>query len=277
MLPYLNLGPIGLPTAPLVYLFGVWLALWAVDRAARRVRSVRSAALQRGEESAKALDYEPETYYALATTAAVAGFIGARLTFVLLHWSSYDDNLLGIVWPLTTGYNAFGGAIIGAAAAFFYGRWRRLSLWPTLDVLAPGLLVFLTAISLADFLGGASYGSLTSMPWGITTFGVRRHAVQLYEALVGVAALGAWWMATSDLSGLGSPDRSYMSGRPFLWSLAIYAGGRLLVDAYRENAALVSGFHVTQIVALGVLLLALAALAWPSARQQTVDRLTSTP
>ena len=29
------------------------------------------------------------------------------------------------------------------------------------------------------------------MPWGVTTFGVRRHAVQLYEALVGVAALGA--------------------------------------------------------------------------------------
>ena len=268
MLPFLNLGPLALPTGPLVYLLGIWLALYAVDRAARRVRS---GALQRGEERAKALDYEPETYYALATTAAVAGFIGARLTFVLLHWSSYDDNLLGVVWPLTTGYNAFGGALIGAAAAFFYGRWRRLSLWLTLDVLAPGLLVFLIAVSLADFLGGASYGSLTSMPWGVTTFGVRRHAVQLYEALAGVAALGAWWAATA--LGLRRPLRS---GRPFLWATVVYAGGRLLVDAYRENATLVSGFHVTQIVALGVLLLALAALAWASARQQTADRLTST-
>ena len=263
MLPFLNLGPLALPTGPLVYLLGIWLALYAVDRAARRVGRVRSAALQRGEERAKALDYEPETYYALATTAAVAGFIGARLTFVLLHWSSFDDNLLGIVWPLTTGYNAFGGALIGAAAAFFYGRWRRLALWPTLDVLAPGLLVFLIAVSLADFLGGAGYGSLTSMPWGITVFGVRRHAVQLYEALVGVIALGAWWAATTlDLRGLGRPPTS---GRPFLWATAVYAGGRLLVDAYRENATLVSGFHVVQIVALGVLLLALVALAWPLA------------
>ncbi len=240
MLPFLNLGPLALPTGPLVYLLGVWLALFAVDRAARR------------------LGLDAERHYALATTAAVAGFLGARLTFVLLHWSSYDDNLLGIVWPLTTGYNALGGALIGAAAAFFYGRWRRLPLWPALDALAPGLLVFLIAVSLADFLGGAGYGSLTSMPWGITTFGVRRHAVQLYEALVGVAALGAWWVATSDLRGLRRPLRS---GQPFFWAAAVYAAGRLLVDAYRENAALVSGFHVTQIVALGVLLLALWLLA----------------
>ena len=248
MLPFLNLGPLALPTAPLVYLLGVWLALWAVDRAARR------------------LGLDAERHYALATTAALAGFVGARLAFVLLHWSSYDDNLLGIVWPLTSGYSAVGGALIGAAAVF-YGRWRRLSLWPALDALAPGLLLFLITVSLADFVGGAGYGSLTSMPWGITVFGVRRHAVQLYEAVAGVVALGAWWAATSDwldLRGLGRPLRS---GRAFLWATVVYSGGRLLVDAYRENATLVSGFHVTQIVALVVLLLALALLAWRSGDQ----------
>ena len=242
MLPFLNLGPLALPTGPLVYLLGVWLALFAVDRAARR------------------LGLDAERHYALATTAVLAGFVGARLVFVLLHWPSYDDNLLGIVWPLTTGYSAAGGALIGAAAAFFYGRWRRLSLWPALDALAPGLLLFLIAVSLADFLGGAGYGSLTSMPWGITVFGVRRHAVQLYEALAGVAALGVWWAATS-------PRLRGAAGRPFLWAAAVYAGGRLLVDAWRENAALVSGFHVTQILALVVLLVALGLLAGSVWRQ----------
>ncbi len=246
MLPYLNLGSFGLPTGPLLYLLGIWLALWAVDRAARRLSARRVGA---GEP---ALD--PERFYALAATALLAGFAGARLTFILLHWSSYDDNLLGIIWPLNTGYNAAGGVLIATAAAFFYGRWRRLSLWLSLDVLAPGLLVFLIAVSLADFLGGAGYGSLTNMPWGITVFGVRRHAVQLYEALAGVVALGAWWAATSSRV----PP---LAGRPFLWATIAYTAGRLLVDAYRENAALVSGFHVTQIAALGVLLLALVALA----------------
>ena len=243
MLPYLNLGPLGLPTAPLVYLLGMWLSLLAVDRAARR------------------LGLDPERYYGLAATTLLGGFIGARLIFVLLHWSSYDDNLLGIVWPLNSGYNAFGGVLIAAAAAFFYARWRHLPLWPALDALTPGILVFLIAVALADFLGGSSYGSLTSMPWGVTVFGVRRHAVQLYEALAGVAALGAWWVATSDLTGLGRPVRSYVAGRPFLLAVAVYAAGRLFVDAYRENATLVSGFHVVQIVALVILILALVALA----------------
>ena len=100
------------------------------------------------------------------------------------YWSSFDDNLLGIVWPLTSGYHAAGGVVIGLAAGFFYGRWRRLALWPALDALAPGLIVFLMAVSLADFLGGAGYGSLTAMPWGINQFGVRRHAVQLYDCLL---------------------------------------------------------------------------------------------
>jgi prolipoprotein diacylglyceryltransferase len=237
MLPYLNLGPVGLPTAPLVYILGVWLALYAVDRAARR------------------LGQEPERLYALASVVLLAGFIGARLIFVLLHWSSYDDNLLGILWPLTSGYNAPGGAFIGAAAAFFYGRWRRLSFWPSLDALAPGLLVFLMAASLADFLGGAGYGSLTSMPWGIDQFGVRRHAVQVYEMLAGLAALCVWWAATS-------PRLRGAAGRPFLLAVAVYAAERLFVDAFKETTPLMAGgFHAMQVAALAVLLLALGLLA----------------
>ena len=237
MLPYLNLGPIGLPTGPLIYIAGVWLALYAVDRAARR------------------LGQTPESVYGLATVALLGGFIGARLWFVLLHWSSYDDNLLGIIWPLTSGYNAAGGVLIGLTAAFFYGRWRRLPLWPTLDALAPGLLVFLMAVSLADFLGGAGYGSLTAMPWGINQFGVRRHAVQLYEVAAGVVALGVWWAATS-------PRWIGRAGRPFLLAVAVYAAGRLFVDAFKETTPLTSGgIHVVQVVALVTLLLALILMA----------------
>jgi prolipoprotein diacylglyceryltransferase len=237
MLPYLNFGPIGLPTAPLVYLLGIWLALYAVDRAARR------------------LGHEPERLYALALVAVVAAFAGARLTFVLLHWASFDDNLLGIVWPLTSGYSAAGGILIGAAAAWFYGRQHRLPLWPALDALAPGLLVFLMAVSLADFLGGPGYGSLTSVPWGINLFGVRRHAVQLYEVVVGLAALAVWWVAAT-------PHYLSIAGRPFLLAVAVYAAGRLFVDAYKETTPLTGGgIHVVQVAALGVLLAALVLLA----------------
>lgn len=255
MLPYLNLGPIGLPTGPLTYIIGSWLALFVVDRAARR------------------LGRDPERYYALAGVLLLGGFIGARLTFVMLHWSSFDDNLLGIIWPLNSGYNAAGGVIIGAAAAFFYGRWRGLPLWPSLDVMAPGIVVWLMAVSLADFLGGPGFGTLTSMPWGITQYGVRRHPVQLYEMAVGVVALAGWWLASRPRAA-GEPP--LVDGRPFLLTTAVYAGGRLFVEAFRDNAWMTDGgIRIVQVISLVVMVAALVLLARISL--QSVSAVPSSP
>lgn len=247
MLPTIHIGPFVLPTAALVYLIGAWLALWAVDRGARRA------------------GLNPDSVYALAITGLLAGVVGARLTFVLLHWSAFQENLLGIIWPLNTGYSAPGGLLIGATAAFFYGRARRLELWPTLDALAPGLLVALMAVSLADFLSGAGYGEVTRLPWGVSQYGVRRHPVQLYELLVGAAALVVWCWASA-------PDRRGFPGRPFLLATAVYGAGRLFVDAYRGNAWLVGGgLHGVQLVALGVTLLSLVLLARRSLRAEPIS------
>ena len=108
---------------------------------------------------------------------------------------------------------------------------------------------------------GAGDGAVTALPWGMGQFGVRRHAVHLYEVLVGVAALVAWW-AVSDLTGLGRPVRSYRAGRPFLVAAAVYAAGRLFVDAFKETTPLVGGgFHLVQLVSLVVLVVALFVLA----------------
>lgn len=253
MLPYINLGPFRFPTAPLLYIFGAWLALFTVDRAARRL----------GEDN--------ETLYALAATTLISGFVGARLTFVLLHWSSFDDNLLGILWPLNSGYSGFGGVVIAAAAAYFYARWKRIPLRTALDALAPGIIVWLIIASLADFLGGPGYGTLTDVPWGVSQFGVRRHPVQLYEIVVGLLALGAWWMATR-------PGKHGLPGRPFLMSATVYSGGRLFVEAFRDNAwTTAGGLHVIQIISLVVMLVCLLLLARLSTQPPVPDPQSPAP
>jgi phosphatidylglycerol---prolipoprotein diacylglyceryl transferase len=134
----------------------------------------------------------------------------------------------------------------GAAAAFFYGRYKRLPLWPTLDAFTPGLLTAFITLSLADFLAGPGYGTLTSMPWGVSVFGIRRHPVQLYEIVAGLAALGVWGLVVK---------RQAAAGQPFLLALALYSAGRLFLDAYRDNAWLTAdGYHVVQMLALAVML-----------------------
>jgi phosphatidylglycerol---prolipoprotein diacylglyceryl transferase len=235
MYPTLNLGPFVFPTAGLVYLLGVWVALSLIERAAQRLR------------------LPVDAVYGTAVTGLVVGIVAARLFFVVEYWAAFQENLLGIIWPLTSGYNLVGGLLFGGAGAFFYGRYRRLPFFATLDALTPGLLAAFIAISLADFLAGPGYGVLTTMPWGIPVFGVRRHPVQLYEIAAGLAALALWWRVT---------DRHTLPGQPFLLAFALYSAARLFLDAFRENAWLTAnGYHIVQIIALISLLACLTLLA----------------
>ena len=224
MWPALNLGPLAIPTAAFVYILGIWAALSTVERAAVRVKQ------------------SPVAVYAVAVTALVAGVVGARLVFVALNWRAYASQPLGIIWPLTSGYQFEAGLLIGIAGAVFAARARRLPLAPTLDALAPGLLLALTTVSLADFLAGPGYGVAADLPWSISYFGVLRHPVQLYEIVVALLALLAWWRTAG---------RVHRPGQPFLVASALYSAGLLLVDAYRANTPLTEGgYHIVQIVAL---------------------------
>jgi thiol-disulfide isomerase/thioredoxin len=163
MLPNISIGPLTFPTAGLILLVGIWLALTFIERSARSLR------------------LNAELIYSLSVVILASGFVGARLLFVVLHWSAFQNDLLGIIWPITSGYEIVGGLIVGVLTGFFYGRYRELPWLSTLDAVAPGIVVGLAAVSLADFLGGSGYGTVTSLPWAIDVFGIRRHPVQIYE------------------------------------------------------------------------------------------------
>ena len=228
MFPTINIGPFVFPTAGIVYLLGAYLSLTLIERATKR------------------LQLNVEATYGVAVTGLLVGFVAARLVFVATYWTSFSQNLLSIIWPLTSGYNVMGGLFFGAAAAFFYGRYKQLPLWPTLDALTPGLIAAFLTVSLADFLAGPGYGTFTSVPWGISVFGIRRHPVQIYEIILGIAALGVWWQVVKQ-----RPP----AGQAFLLTMALYSAGRLFLDAYRDNAWLTAdGYHVIQIISLVVML-----------------------
>ena len=228
MFPTISFGGLVLPTAGLVYILGAWLVLSIIERAA------------------KALDLDAESTYGLAAIMLAASFIGARLVFIVLHWSAFQENLIGIVWPLTSGYHFLGGLFFGVAAGLLYGRAKQLPFGATLDALAPGLLVATIVVSLADFLGGPGYGIVTALPWGIDIFGIQRHPVQFYEILIALTGLLAWWW--------GFKHRR-QEGQLFLIALVVFAAGRLFVDAFRANSPLSeTGYHMVQIAALAVVL-----------------------
>ena len=235
MIPAINIGPLVLPTAAFVYIIGAWICLSLAER------------------TAKWLDLDPETMSGVVTAGLITGVIGARLTFVALYWSAYQDNLLGIIWPINSGFSPLGGLFFGGAAMFFYGRQKRMELAPTLDALAPILVTGLIVISLADFLGGPGFGTYSEVPWSINQFDVRRHPVQIYEIGAGLLALLTWWIMR---------DRRDFDGQLFLVTTAVYCFGRLFLDTFRANAWLSSGgWHVIQIICLLITVTCLILLA----------------
>ena len=243
MYPALQLGGLVLPTAPLAFIIGAWAALTAVEQTARKL-----------------MPEQAESIYRLASMGLFSGLIGARIAFVLAHWSAYQDNILGIIWPINTGFNVGAGVIIGIVVAFFYGRSHQLNPATTLDALTPSLLICLITVSLADFLGGPGYGTLSNLPWAISLFGLRRHPVQIYEILIGLSALGLWWH---------SNQQRLFTGQLFLTAFALYSAGRLFVDAFRDNTPLTTeGYHIIQMISLTILLVALFLLA----RQAPISR-----
>ncbi len=222
MFPTLNIGSFVFPTAGLVYIFGTWLCLSLVERTAKKI----------GANS--------EVTYGMAVTAVLVGFIGARLTFVFQYWPAFQASPLNIIWPLTSGYNLLGGLFFGAVGGFFYGRYKQVSWLNTLDALIPGIVLGLMVVSLADFLAGPGFGTLTSVPWGISQYGIRRHPVQIYELMVGGLALLVWWV---------SVEKRPYAGYLFLLTTAVYSAGRLFVDTFRDNAWTTgSGLHIIQII-----------------------------
>jgi len=245
MYPTLSLGPFVFPTAGIAYLLGIWLSLTLIERAAKR------------------LHLNVEAVYGVAVTGLLVGFVAARLLFVMEYWAAFQENLLGIIWPLTSGYNVAAGVFFGAAGAFFYGRYKQLPFWSTLDALAPGLLGALITISLADFLAGPGYGKLTTMPWGVSVFGIRRHPIQLYEIAIGLLALLLWRQATElHVHDPQAAARRTFPGQAFLLTAVLYSTGRLFVETFRDNAWLTAnGYHVVQVISLLALLGSLVLLA----------------
>jgi 16S rRNA (cytosine1402-N4)-methyltransferase/phosphatidylglycerol:prolipoprotein diacylglycerol transferase len=232
MVPAFHIAGFALPTAPLTFILGAWLAVSLVEWAAGRVYPAQA-----------------ERIYRLAITGLVAGIIGARLVFVVSHWPAYQGNWLGIIWPINTGFHGWAGLAVAVAAAFFYGRFHQLDPALSLDALTPGLIIGLMAISLADFLAGPGFGTLSNLPWAISLFGLRRHPVQIYEILIGLAALALWWRTSK---------QPFFTGQLFLTAMTLYSAGRLLVDAFRDNTPLTAdGYHIIQIFSLTVLLITL--------------------
>ncbi len=169
----------------------------------------------------------------------IAGVLGARAGYVLLNLQAYAREPLSALMPGTTALLPIAGWVTGVAFAVVYLRRKRLLTWQLLDVIAPGVALFLAGMAAGALLSGDAYGTEAQLPWSIYLWDAWRHPVQVYEfiSLLGIAAVL-----------FVSLRRRFPDGVTVLLLIGLYAFTRVIVDAYRAEAVLLAGFRVTQLV-----------------------------
>ena len=231
MFPLLQLGPYALQVPGLILIVSLWLSLNVAEKEAKRQK------------------YRPELIYSLVFYALVAGIVGARLWYVSRYLDTYLDDPLGIIALNTNTLVPAAGVGIGLLVAVLYGRWKRLPLRPTLDILAPGLAFFAIGLGLANLSSGNAFGALTKLPWAIYLWDAKRHPTQGYEMLLASAIFILLWRYRK---------LSPFPGFIFLAWLSLAAVARLFLEAFRGDSVIVAGgIRQTQLAAMIVLLAAI--------------------
>jgi phosphatidylglycerol:prolipoprotein diacylglycerol transferase len=136
--------------------------------------------------------------FELVLAAAVGGILGARIFYVVGHWSEFSSswweafkfwNVQGLVF--------YGGLIFGILAAVLVVKLRGLSAGLVLDSGGLAVPLALAVARVGCFLNGCCYGKSSGLPWAVTfpvktqlAMGMPRnpvHPTQIYELLMDLA------------------------------------------------------------------------------------------
>jgi phosphatidylglycerol:prolipoprotein diacylglycerol transferase len=204
--------------------------------------------------------------------------IGGRLTYVLIHLDYYQANP-GLVIDPSSGSLALSGAVVLGTLTGIYvaglldapiGRW--------LDIAAVALVLALGLGKLAQLLDGSGQGIVSNLswataylgpgPWGVLGPDLPALPVQVYEAI----GDGILLLALLVLGRL-APFRDGR-GRRFLVAIGGWAVVRFVVAWWWRDAAVLGALKVEQLIDLGILLIALVALAGLARRPATIVQTT---
>jgi phosphatidylglycerol:prolipoprotein diacylglycerol transferase len=172
-----------------------------------------------------------------------AAAIGARIGYVLLNLSVFAREPLSALMPSTTALDAISGWLTGIACAVLILRRKKMLRVETLDVIAPGALIFLMGLALGDFLSGDNIGAVAQLPWSIYMWDTWRHPVQFYE----LAGLTFILIVCLRILQTDKPH-----GTAMLVAVGLYAAIRVFVDAFKADAYLFAGVRLSQLVGITI-------------------------
>lgn len=110
---------------------------------------------------------DPRRVLHIMLVLALAAFAGARLHFVLNQWSDFADQPVAAL-RFWSGLHAGGAIAFLALALPLTLRWQALPVGRFADGLVPTVGVGIAIARLGCFLHGCCFGTLSSLPWGLS-------------------------------------------------------------------------------------------------------------
>lgn len=211
--------------------------------------------------------------YAVLTRAALGALVGARLVYVVNHWSDYDNPLDWLrVWE--GGISLLGGIVGALVAATPELRRRGLEFFPLMDIAAPWLPLGIAIGRIGDLVIADHLGSRTDLPFGFRCpdvvdvgrtvgspcpAGEIVHLTAAYDLLIAAAVSAVLIVLRRWPLRLG--DRTLLLA-------GLYGAGRFFFDFLREDVRRM-GFTASQWTALATVV---AAIGLWSMRRRHPDR-----
>ena len=233
----------------------------------------------------------------LVIISVPAGIIGARLYYVLFHWSWYSGDFLEIINTRAGGLAIHGGLIFGLGTAALLCYRQKLSPLALLDLIAPAIALAQAIGRWGNYFNSEAHGGPTDLPWAITVGGQHVHPTFLYESIwCFLLFIFLIWFDSRQLriskqerdteqDRVPDEERAYeqecvpgqdrtfrplrpFNGQVFLLYVILYSMERFFVEALRTDSLMLGPFKQAQIISLVAIALAIAAYIYLSRRQR---------
>lgn len=164
----------------------------------------------------------------------ISAILGARILYVIINLPAFIENPLEIFKIWNGGLVFFGGFIGAAGASLIFFNIKKIPVWKTGDILAPGLALGHSIGRFGCLFAGCCYGKTCDLPFGIVftnpeslaPLNVLLHPTQIYMVVSNFVLF---------LILLGIQKIKRFDGMVFLSYIMLYSLFRSIIEFFRGD------------------------------------------
>lgn len=182
-------------------------------------------------QSYRNISFSADQWSSILSAAVVGVIIGGRLGYVFFYAFSYYLQHPLEIFAVWNGGMASHGGFIGVTLALLFVLQKKS--WDEIlriaDIVVIPVAIGLGLGRLGNFINQELYGTVTTLPWGMTFVGAvgYRHPIQLYDFAIQMISAGIlFWHLR---------QKPFVPGRTLALFLLLYGVARFLLEFIRDQ------------------------------------------